>query len=364
MRISSLIITSEGTAWRKRRWIYPSLIANKTLIEGESNYSPGDVRKNITEIYKLIDKSDLNEKDNTKESTLKQTSMEITPRKTYSRNYKSVFSEDLGMKSATMERFSSLPFMMSNNQNLKDSEILEILTEGLHHAHPEIFEIPVTESFAELDDISECLKNKYEKGKKVNIDYILDLIENLQDMDEEQEWDIFYKGDSHWTCWLAKDGFGLDPDLPLIHSEFNIPKTASFEKISEAIVEGKYRQIWDKEVNKIIENPITEGFGLSHTQYKGYKLLGSMDSVEKQMSFTTESEDGNRILVAYSSCIPPEVIPKFEGFQRLKVVFSIMIIEEKQNGETCVQNYWQFDAGPRIRRRYWSKQVSVSHFVI
>lgn len=91
---------------------------------------------------------------------------------------------------------------------------------------------------------------------------------------------------------------------------------------------------WDTEITKLYSNQIFQDSGIVYTKYKNYKLLGEMDSVDKQLFFETESESGAPICVLYSSFLPNKIIPKVRGHNRLKIVFSVTIFEKLEDGST------------------------------
>jgi hypothetical protein len=53
-------------------------------------------------------------------------------------------------------------------------------------------------AFFEMPDIDKALKNKYEINKPLNSEYIMNLIENFQEMDES-DWDLFFEDDKSRT---------------------------------------------------------------------------------------------------------------------------------------------------------------------
>lgn len=189
---------------------YPVLIANNTIIEGQSKYEPNAIKKNLEEIYKLIEKSDIIDREETKESYTKQTSLIPSYRDTisYSRNNSTLVPQE------PIERMSSQPLMQGRN-NLT---IKSLFSTHLHNKYPEVFnQENLNTKFAEVDDIPNFLKNEYEQGTKINKEYILDLVERLQDTDEDEQWEIFEKGQDRCTCWLSKSGSHLTSKLPLLH---------------------------------------------------------------------------------------------------------------------------------------------------
>ena len=95
-----------------------------------------------------------------------------------------------------------------------------------------------------------------------------------------------------------------------------------------------YRRKWDKEINSIYANKIFKDSEIIYTKFKKYKIIGDMDSVDKQLLFQTETNDDNPIIICYSSSLPLEMLPRIESNNRLKILFSITIFEKLEDGST------------------------------
>ncbi|CAI2368296.1 unnamed protein product [Moneuplotes crassus] len=330
--------------------VYPVLIANNTIIEGQSKYEPNAIKNNLEEIYKLIDKSDIIDREETKESYTKQTSLIPSHRDTisYSRNSSTLAPQE------PIERMSFQPLMQGKNNLTMRS----LFSTNLLDRYPEVFnQENLNSKFSDVYDIPNFLKNEYEQGIKINKEYILDLVEKLQDTDEDEQWEIFEKDQDNCTCWLSKSGSHLTSKLPLLHCELNFPKKIEIEKVLKSVMDVDSRLQWDTEITKMYSNQIFQDSSIVYTKYKNYKLLGEMDSVDKQLFFEAESESGAPISVLYSSFLPNKIIPKVRGHNRLKIIFSVTIFEKLEDGSTCMQNYCQFDAGPRLRLQYCSPMI-------
>ncbi|CAI2368854.1 unnamed protein product [Moneuplotes crassus] len=349
-KVKSTIPTRTRDALKNATQGVSRINSNNSLLEGQSSYSPEHIKDNFEEICKLIDKSDFSDKEDTKETETKPTASTITLRETFSY----IRNDTLLVPQLYLGRQTS-----HQAETLKKSDTMsDVFCTKLQENYPEVFsETNLGQEFSQVDDIPECLKNEYEKGLMINQDYILTLIEKLQDTDEDEQWEIYEKDTSKCTCWLAKSGSFLTSKLPLLHCEFNFTNKIPFGRIIEAVTEIDHRSQWDKEIVKMYENKIFQDSCIIYTKYKKYRLVGNMDSVDKHLFFEVENEKGTPMFVSYTSFLPNGLVPKVKGHNRLKIVYSIMIFERLEDGSTCMQNYCQFDAGPRLRIQNCSSQI-------
>ena len=207
-------------------------------------------------------------------------------------------------------------------------------------------------------DISDELKIEHELGKIINEEYILNTIENFQDMDEDEEWTLLVDSStSAW--WMSNQGTYIDSKLPFFHIQIDFEKKYNFIDIVEAVFEPEQRQKWDKDIKEIVSKPNQLGsMSIVYTTYKPYKVIGSAVLMEKQLTFTTENENGMKIFVSYTSSLPEKISPGSSEYSMVKTLFWITTIEQQNDGSVILQTYMQIDTGFKLQLQSFRNEVS------
>ena len=91
------------------------------------------------------------------------------------------------------------------------------------------------------------MKNEYEYGKEINWEYIMEKIEEFQEIDEETSWELISES-SKVKCWIAYDGSTICADYPLIHWEVHFSNKYPFHLIVNSITNAAKRVLWDKDI--------------------------------------------------------------------------------------------------------------------
>lgn len=173
----------------------------------------------------------------------------------------------------------------------------------------------------DTDDINQKLKNEFEADRQVNQDYILELIETFQDMDEDTEWDIVVDNSSS-KCWLARNGSSFSRTLPFLHFHIDFSRKYAFGDIVDAVVDADKRAKWDKDIKEIRAQSNELGsMAIVYTIYQRFNILGSAFTADKQVMFSTEGENDNKIFVVYTSSLPADIVPELKGLNFIKVLF-------------------------------------------
>jgi hypothetical protein len=118
----------------------------------------------------------------------------------------------------------------------------------------------------------------------------------------------------------------------------------AFEDIVDALVDGNKRAKWDKDIKEIKTQSNELGsMAIIYTIYQRFNIIGTAFTSDKQIMFSTEGEDDNKIFVVYTSSLPNDIIPEFQGLNFIKVLFCITVFEEQSDGSTTIQTFMQID---------------------
>lgn len=219
--------------------------------------------------------------------------------------------------------------------------------------------------FKLIDDIDPTLKNEHELELKFNTDFILALIHNFQSMDEFTDWEIFVDR-ATTKLWISKVGSIFDPHLPFIHTEHyfdsKFPLSMVVEAVSDLKFSGNYsnsggmwvdnsvwlnqRQKWDENISYIKPLQYFAKNGvICHSVYKGISsVIQKRDFVEKKVMFTVKNDDGQDVVILFSSSIPDSHLPPTQDVVRWNNLFNLMLFEKLEDGRTIIQSYSQADS--------------------